>query len=339
MALRARLDALQSQAAKAVGEFVSTREDLAQAVDDALSAKEALDTAQSANAAAQDSAGNRFRAIYMSGGRTVLLATLLRAGQPHDVLARVANISAIVTDDSVTMQVADGSRRRAQAAVDRYEKATIARARLEARADVELQEFERLIAAQEQMLAGADAEVQGLLLEQQRQDEAARQVAAAAETRRLAALTGVSSSGDLSRVYQPGGGSYACPVGPGNNFIDTWGAPRSGGRLHQGTDVFGPFGSPAYAVTDGVVQKWGSSGIGGISLWIRGVNGDTYYYAHNSQNLAKVGTVVRAGEIVALIGQSGNAAGTPPHIHFESHPGGGAAADPYPFLAAICGKG
>lgn len=337
-ALRMKLATLQDQAATAVGESESIQEDLEQAVADAFSAQGALDDAQADNAAAKGTAGDRVRAIYMSGGRAALYAAVLQAGDPSEVLARVANISAIVSIDTTSVETANSSERRAQAAVAKREKATVVRQQLQKRAEAQTLEIERLIAAQEEIVAGADAEVQALFQELRLREEAARRVAAEAEARRLLALGQATSTGDLTNPYQPAGGTYACPAGAGSNFVNSWHAPRSGGRLHQGTDMFAPYGSPAFAVTDGVIDKWGNGGLGGITLWIRGTNGDRYYYAHNSENLAPVGTAVRAGDVVALVGKSGNAASTPPHIHFEAHPGGGGAANPYPFLAAICGR-
>jgi murein DD-endopeptidase MepM/ murein hydrolase activator NlpD len=336
--LREKLDALQVLAATAVGEFESIHEDLEQAVGEALSAQSSLSDARADSDVAHGTADDRVRAIYKSGGRTALYAAVLRAGNPHDLLARVANISAIVSVDAATVDNANVSERRAAAALAKYEKATVARQRLEGRAEAQTLEIERLMAAQEEMVANADGEVQALIQEQQLREEVARRLVVEAEIRRLAALALTTSSGDLTNPYQPAGGTYACPASAGNTFINSWHAPRSGGRLHQGTDIFAPYGSAAFAVTDGVVDKWGNGGLGGVTLWIRAANGDRFYYAHNSENLAPVGTVVHAGDVVALVGKSGNAASTPPHIHFEAHPGGGGAANPYPFLAAICGK-
>jgi murein DD-endopeptidase MepM/ murein hydrolase activator NlpD len=171
-----------------------------------------------------------------------------------------------------------------------------------------------------------------------RRDEqaAARRVLAASLS--AGSSSGPPSSGALGGPVQ---GAYAgppavCPVGPVHSFTDTWHAARSGGRQHQGTDVFAPHGSPAYAVVDGVVDKWSGGGLGGIALWLRGDDGTRYYYAHNSANVAPVGARVRAGELIAYVGKTGNAETTPPHVHFEAHPGGGPAHNPYPWLAAIC---
>lgn len=125
-----------------------------------------------------------------------------------------------------------------------------------------------------------------------------------------------------------------CPV-PAANFTDTWGAPRPNGRHHQGTDLLAPYGSPVYAITAGIVDTTASSS-GGISLYLRAANGDRYFYAHNSANLANSGERVQAGELIARVGTSGNAQGGPPHVHFERQPAGGGAVNPYRFLRAIC---
>jgi murein DD-endopeptidase MepM/ murein hydrolase activator NlpD len=134
-------------------------------------------------------------------------------------------------------------------------------------------------------------------------------------------------------------GTYACPIDPGaTRFVDSWGAPRSGGRSHQGTDVMGPMGANVYAFTDGVISRHTTGGLGGISLYLRGDDGSTYFSTH-LQGYAPAGAVgnrVQAGEHIAYNGATGNARGGAPHIHFERQPGGGRSVNPYPDLAAAC---
>ncbi len=92
-------------------------------------------------------------------------------------------------------------------------------------------------------------------------------------------------------------------------------------------------------MVDGVIERWSSGRLGGIALWLRGDDGARYYYAHNTANVAPAGARVQAGQLVAYVGTTGNAATTPPHIHFEAHPAGGSGArNPYPWLAALCGR-
>lgn len=124
------------------------------------------------------------------------------------------------------------------------------------------------------------------------------------------------------------------------HYIDTWHAPRGGGRKHEGVDILGPEGRYIYAVVDGTIShvyhdRPGSLTGNGLRLTIG--DGTYFFYAH-LQAVAdgiEVGTKVRAGQIIGYNGSTGNA-GTP-HLHFEVHPQGGAAVNPYPIVRAIDG--
>ena len=135
-------------------------------------------------------------------------------------------------------------------------------------------------------------------------------------------------------------GIYSCPVGDPVFFRDTWGAPRSGGRAHKGVDMMAPHGTPVYAITTGRVTRMNNSGLGGISLYLYGDDGNEYFYTH-LQGYADgvgVGSRVDAGDLVAYNGSTGNADASAPHVHFEVHPGGGGPVNPYPYAAAACGR-
>ncbi len=133
-------------------------------------------------------------------------------------------------------------------------------------------------------------------------------------------------------------GGMTCPVAAPVRHSNDWHAPRSSGRQHQGNDVFAPYGSTLVAIEDGVIDRASDieSGLGGITIWLRGDSGTRWYYAHNARNLVARGSRVVAGQPVALLGNTGNARGTSPHVHFEMHAGGGAAANPYPLIAQLC---
>lgn len=131
-----------------------------------------------------------------------------------------------------------------------------------------------------------------------------------------------------------GGPGFVCPTDPAAvAFVDTWGAPRSGGRRHEGVDMIGAIGTPLYAVVDGFAQPK-SNTLGGITIWFTGEDGNKYYYAHLDR-YAKLGKV-NAGEVIGYMGQTGNARFSVPHLHFEVHPGGGSAVNPYPTVRAHC---
>jgi murein DD-endopeptidase MepM/ murein hydrolase activator NlpD len=128
--------------------------------------------------------------------------------------------------------------------------------------------------------------------------------------------------------------SFVCPVQGPVSFVDSWGWPRSGGRTHEGVDMMAPTGTPTVAPVSGRVEH-GESGLGGLSWYVYGDDGDVYYGTHLSgyENVG-VGWVA-AGTVIGYVGDSGNAAGTP-HLHFEHRPGGGAPINPYPKVAEHC---
>ncbi len=129
-----------------------------------------------------------------------------------------------------------------------------------------------------------------------------------------------------------GGPGWHCPTDPAAvAFGDTWGAPRSGGRRHEGVDMIGPIGTPVYAVVDGHAKAW-SAELGGNVLSLYGADGNRYFYGH-LDHYGKLGEV-KAGDIIAYMGQTGNARFSVPHLHFEIHPAGGAAVNPYPTVRA-----
>jgi murein DD-endopeptidase MepM/ murein hydrolase activator NlpD len=129
---------------------------------------------------------------------------------------------------------------------------------------------------------------------------------------------------------------FICPF-PGSRFIDSWGYPRSGGRTHKGTDMMGPYGASLYAVASGTVSV-GNGGLGGKTVWLTAENGTAYYYAHLSDWNVSSGQRVGKGDVVGFNGNTGNAAGGAPHLHFEIHPygRGSAAVNPYPTLVRAC---
>ena len=129
-------------------------------------------------------------------------------------------------------------------------------------------------------------------------------------------------------------GGIVCPVQGPVSFVDSFGAPRSGGRAHEGVDMMAASGTPTVAPVRGRVEHRGNA-TGGLSWWLYGDNGDEYYGTHLSAYENQGVGWVAAGTVIGYVGDSGNAAGTP-HLHFEIHPGGGAAVNPFPQVAGAC---
>jgi peptidoglycan LD-endopeptidase LytH len=119
---------------------------------------------------------------------------------------------------------------------------------------------------------------------------------------------------------------------------DTWGAPRPGGRKHEGQDIFARRGTPVVSATDGVVVRIGEGGLGGKTVFVTGRGARTYYYAHlddYAPGLA-VGQVVARGDVLGYVGNTGNAQSTLPHLHFGIYTAGG-AIDPLPLIDSQAG--
>ena len=134
-------------------------------------------------------------------------------------------------------------------------------------------------------------------------------------------------------------------------FHDDFGEPRGQGR-HEGNDLLAARRSPAVAAENGKIKFWTTSARAGCMLYLYGASGTTYLYIHLNNDLTKHndnhgkcvagvaywpglkdGQTVQAGQPIGLVGDSGDANGTP-HLHFEVHPGDGPAVDPFPYLMA-----
>ena len=104
------------------------------------------------------------------------------------------------------------------------------------------------------------------------------------------------------------GGGFQCPV-PGSSFGDSFGAPRSGGRRHQGVDMMAGYGTPIYAVVSGSVSH-STSGLGGNQIWLVGSDGNKYFYANLREYVGSVGAV-SAGDQIGPCGRHGQRQGDP----------------------------
>jgi murein DD-endopeptidase MepM/ murein hydrolase activator NlpD len=148
----------------------------------------------------------------------------------------------------------------------------------------------------------------------------------------------------LNVTPKQNGQGYVFPVYGQSSYADTYGALRGdvSGGWHHGDDIFAALGAPVLAVAHGTVFSVGWNDVGGWRLWLRDDRGWEYYYAHLSaySPLAVNGAVVNAGDVLGFVGNTGDAEGTPYHLHFEVHPvqllglGYDGAVDPTKYLDA-----
>jgi murein DD-endopeptidase MepM/ murein hydrolase activator NlpD len=175
-------------------------------------------------------------------------------------------------------------------------------------------------------IGGAEADLS--LAQLQLQDAYAGALDARLQVESLAAGSAIAVKGFLFPVAAP------------HKFGNDFGNPRMVGtefeHTHQGTDIFADYGAPLVACERGVVTRVGTDRLGGTKLWLVGQSGTRYYYAHLSAYAPGMaeGLVVEAGALLGFVGDTGNARGGTPHVHFEVHPQGGPAVNPYFLLRA-----
>lgn len=134
----------------------------------------------------------------------------------------------------------------------------------------------------------------------------------------------------------PPASGWLCPVQGTKSFVDSWMAPRPGGRSHQGVDLMSPRGTPVVLPVGGRTT-FRTGGIGGLTFNLNGDDGNYYYGAHLDSYAGLADGWYAAGTVVGYVGDTGDAKGTGTHLHFEIHVGGyGNAVNPYPTTRANC---
>ena len=138
---------------------------------------------------------------------------------------------------------------------------------------------------------------------------------------------------EIGRMPAPLALPMPVPAVAVDRVADTWGAARGSDRRHEGVDIFATRGTPVLSTTRGVVSSVREAGLGGKQVWVTGPALERHYYAHLdswADGLA-AGQVVSAGDTLGYVGDSGNARGTPPHLHYGIY-GNEGALDPLPRL-------
>ena len=316
---RRRQRALEAELRAATAELQAAEAGLARAEDQLAYDKGQLAAADRQAIGAKAALAGQAAAMYRSGGLAIADALLDR--DPALVPGRVEMATVLVTRHAQLIEDA-------QVAGDAYRsvlgRVTKGYERAKALRDQARSAVGRLEAGLEE---AQEVEARLVRLEQRRQAQAAAKVKATP-----APAPPPSGGGGGG-----GGSGKACILERPYSYVDSWGAARSGGRSHQGTDVMAPHGARVFAFVSGVVSRESTSTNGGIQLYLQGDNGTEYFYAHLSGYAVSTGTRVRTGQLIAYNGQTGNARYTAPHVHFEIHPGGGSPVNPYPHLKPVCG--
>jgi murein DD-endopeptidase MepM/ murein hydrolase activator NlpD len=289
----------QSKLDQMVRSFEMAR-DRMESLTSAISGNQARQDALEAQMRAAQSSLNARAASAYRGGRSKLVNVLMEARTFREFVSAVGMIEAVTAADAKNLTQLRGLKDEA--------------ARVRAELDAQRNDQERLI---------------GDLQKRQRQMQGS-----------LAAL-GRQYEGVRAEIDKRKSG-FAFPVRAPYSYTDSWGAPRMEGsrffHRHEGTDIFALKGTPIYAVVDGVIENVGTASLGGTKLWLRSPGDNwTYYYAHLAGYAPGIrnGVRVKKGAVLGYVGNTGNAKGTPPHLHFETHVPSGPATNPYPILKRV----
>ena len=308
---RSALAGVQADLDRLAASYAQAETRLAQQQSAMADLRGKIDAVQARAARIRAGLVQRAREAYESGGLSTV-DMLLSSSSFSQFSDRVQYLGSVAQGDSQLLlrsSLVKEELRRDRAALVRL-------SRRQAATVAELAAAKRDIAAQLAAAQALEAKLQARLSAERL---AAAKAAAAAE----ATMPGV-------------GPLQACPVGQPRTFYDDFGDPRPSGRTHQGIDMLAPLGTPIYAAQAGRFEQ-NYNDLGGISALVYAANGDYTYYAHMSSYAGVAdGATVAAGTMIGHVGNTGDAQGGPFHLHFEYHPGGGGAVDPYEDLVAVC---
>jgi murein DD-endopeptidase MepM/ murein hydrolase activator NlpD len=330
------VEAAQRRANRAAAEMAEAEEQLARASDAVARVETRVARIDARTAAVRDQVRQLAIRLYVEGNSP--LARLLRIGDAGKVV-QAQQYSRVVTDlstDSLRQYRAEREDLRDELAALEREKGTRSGAfdDLRRRRTDAARELDRLTRAVAQARAAQ---------EQDRRAQARATVPPVAarpgQPAARAAPPAPAAPRPPAASAAPAGGSpvasagWVCPVQGPHAFSNDYGAPRGGGRSHQGNDILAARGTPVVANVSGTVTHR-TGAVSGKAYYLAGDDGNRYFGAH-LDTFGASGRV-SAGTQVGTVGNTGDAAGGPPHLHFEIHPGGSGNVNPFPTLSRYC---
>jgi murein DD-endopeptidase MepM/ murein hydrolase activator NlpD len=303
--IQQQLDAMKKDSERLASEYSASLNELESIRFVLAENRHKLEKAQEEYQNARRVLQSRLRSMYMLGDINAV-EVLLESSSVGDLLSRYEFLRYLSEQDiDVFKQIRS---LRSEIALRQRELEDQERRQGQALAGLHQKQLElqNSLAAQQKLLDSVNAEIKTLL------DQ----------------MTPTSGGGGSGGNYVIG--SFVFPVRGPHTFTNDWHAPRTG-HLHQGCDVFASTGTPCVAVVSGTAST-GEGKNAGYYIRLSGDDGNVYYYMHLDR-FGQTGRVA-AGTVIGYVGDTGNAKGGPPHLHFEIHPGGGAAINPYPILKA-----
>jgi murein DD-endopeptidase MepM/ murein hydrolase activator NlpD len=289
-----------------------------------------IDTYQEQARETRDEIRRRAVQAYMRGPEQESAGLLLDSGPAQEALVAREVLARAVAEEAASLSSLEAITAEMERLEIELEGESGLADELRIEAEAVAARMYELLAARDAELAAANqtlSSAEAALAEQRRQEELER---LRQEAIRQALL---GPAGGISDDLTPG---FICPVAGSSVFVDSWGAPRSGGRLHTGTDLMGARGTPLVAVADGTIRL-GNNSVGGNTVWLYADHGVAYFYAHlDGFAAASSGQWVSRGTVIGYMGDTGNPAPGTYHLHFGISPAGRGAVNPYFTLARHC---
>jgi murein DD-endopeptidase MepM/ murein hydrolase activator NlpD len=330
---KARVDATRRRADEATARYDEAQSRHAEIAREIEELEAAIETATARAAVLEVAVERRAVTAYKNRGGDSPLAGLgddepITAARREKLLAEAS-----ATDNAAADELAEVNDELEERRADLEQQRGDAEDALAAM-DAEAQTLQGELNAARQAQAQVEEEIRRLEAARQ---EAERQTAAREEEaeRQARERAASSPSPSPSRDSMPAtDGTIVCPIRGPVSFIDSWHHPRPQGP-HLGVDLMSPRGTPNVAVVSGEATMRGTGGRAGLGVALRGDDGNLYYYFH-LDSYEGGSRHVSQGEVIGYVGNTGDAAGGPTHTHFEVHPGGGGAVNPYPYVQAVC---
>ena len=331
------LEVAQRRANRAAAEMAEAEEELALASDAVARVETRVARIDSRTAAVRDQVRQLAIRLYVEG--TSPLVRLLRIADADTVVQaqQYRRVIADTSTDSLRQYRAEREDLREELAALERQKGARSGAfeNLRGRRAEAARELDRLTRAVEQARAAQDEQRRA------RERTTVPPVAERAGPRpgTPAAQAPARPSAPRPAPAAPTGGSvdasagWVCPVQGPRAFSNDYGAPRGGGRRHQGNDILAARGTPVVANVSGVVTHR-TGAVSGNAYYLAGDDGNRYFGAH-LDSFGASGRV-SAGTRIGTVGTTGDAVGGPPHLHFEIHPGGNGNVNPFPTLSRYC---
>jgi murein DD-endopeptidase MepM/ murein hydrolase activator NlpD len=316
---RTQADAARAELDRIAQQWQTAEAQLAESQDAADAATARIAELEHALVGVRAQLNERAAELYMAGGSEPMVA-LLTSSSITEATDRLQYASALAKQDtdlatSVAAQTQELQWRRAQLAdaVQRRGAAAASLQAQEAAISAKVTDYQARVSELEQQLAA---------------EQAARSTSPGTPGEPTSPPGGpppVSGSGWLQ----------TCPVNGATSFVDSFGDPRPGGRSHEGIDLIAAYGTPVVATASGTVHHTTSATGGYGTVLFHDGSADWTFYTHFSSYAGPGdGGHVSAGETIGLVGSTGDTSVN--HLHFEYHPGGGAAIDPYSALLGVC---